>query len=169
MVEFRLARYVLGCCAAVGLLTGCGSQTLRSTSQAVPPTAHYLHVTVVGARPVTGSCDYSVYIACVTVAKGSPAKVQLCYTPSGSGCTSGPVVRWYDLEGIRSIKGDQRYHRLVWKFDPNPGYRTLDTIIALKRLKNSHGALMYEQGVVACINGCPYQPYGPVYIGIATR
>jgi hypothetical protein len=115
------------------------------------------------------NCDYSVYIACVTVAKGSPAKVQLCYTPSGSGCTSGPSVRWYDPEGIRTIEGDQRYHRLVWKFDPNPAYETVDTIAAIKRVKGSDGVVRYVQGVVACINGCPYQPYGPVYIGIASR
>jgi hypothetical protein len=130
--------------------------------------AHSGHLTVVNARPLAPSCDYSVYIACVTVAEGSPATVQLCYTPSGSGCTSGPSVKWYDLEGIRSMR-DKRFHGLGWKFDPNPAHQTVDTITALRRLKNTHGVVMYSQGVVACINGCPYQPYGPVYIGIATR
>ncbi len=163
MFDFRRAFGVV----AIGMLVGCGGSQAPLSGQ--PAFAHSVHITVVRARPPVASCDYSFYLACVTVAKGSPATVQLCYTPSGSGCTSGPSVRWYDLEGIRSIKGDKRYHRLVWKFQPNPGYETVDTITALKRLKNSHGALMYAQGIIACINSCPYQPYGPVYIGIATR
>jgi hypothetical protein len=131
--------------------------------------AHPVHITVVSARPLAASCDYSVYIACVTVAKGFPAKVQLCYTPSGSGCTSGPSVKWYDLEGIRSEKRDKHIKWLLWKFSPNPAYETVDTITTLRRVKNSHGAIMYDAGVGACINSCPYQPYGPVYIGIATK
>lgn len=130
--------------------------------------AHSVHISVVSARPGAVSCDYSVYIACVTVAKGYPAKVQLCYTPSGSGCTSGPSVRWYALEGIRSEKRGKHIKWLVWKFSLNPAYETVDTITPLRRVKNSHGTIMYAQGVEACINGCRYQPYGG-YIGIATK
>ena len=161
-------RYALTSCVAVAMLAGCGGSQALSSGQPAAPMTHSVHITVVSARPRAVSCDYSVYIACVAVAKGYPAKVQLCFTPSGSGCTSGPSVRWYALEGIRSEKRGKHIKWLVWKFSPNPAYETVDTITTLRRVKNSHGAIMYFQGVEACINGCPYQPYGG-YIGIATK
>ncbi|MGA2760702.1 MAG: hypothetical protein ABSF08_10335 [Candidatus Cybelea sp.] len=145
--------------AASLLLSACsnssgGSQALPSSSQAVAPMAHsgHPHLTVIGGRKNTAYCDYSLYLTCVTVAKGSPAALEICYNESGSGCSSGyfPSLTWY--EGIYSVKKNKLYKKIVGSFYPNPGNPSEDTITAKKKVKNSHGVVTYYQYVEGCLN-----------------
>jgi hypothetical protein len=113
---------------------------------------HSAHLTVVGARQSSASCDTSVYLTCVTVAKGSPAELEICYNSEGSGCTSGsfPSLTWY--EAIYSVKKGKLYKKIVGSFDPNPGNPSEDTITAKKKLKNSHGKVTYYQSIEGCLS-----------------
>jgi hypothetical protein len=129
-----------------------GSQALPSNSQAVAPMAHSAHLTVVGARPSTASCG-TAYLTCVTVKKGSPASLEICYNAAGgSGCTSGsfPSLTWY--EAIVSVKSGKTYKKIVGSFYPNPGNPSEDTITAKKKVKNSHGKVKYFQEIEGCLN-----------------
>jgi hypothetical protein len=128
-----------------------GSQALPSNSQAVAPMAHSAHLTVVGARPSTASCG-TAYLTCVTVKKGSPASLELCYNASGgSGCTSGsfPSLTWYEV--VVSVKSGKIYKKIVGSFYPNPGNPSEDTITAKRKVKNSHGKVIYMQEIEGCL------------------
>ncbi len=107
--------------------------------------SHSAHLTIVGAKKFTGSCDYSLYIYCVTVSKKSPANIEFCVS-----CTSGyfPPLTWY--EAIYSVKTGEVYKKIVGSFYPNPGNPSEDTIKAKKKVKNSHGVVKYFQYVEAC-------------------
>ncbi len=157
------ASLVLSACSS----SSGGSQALPTGSQAAAARmSHSAHLTVVGARPFTGSCDTSVYITCITVKKGSPVTLELCYNADGSGCTSGsfPSLTWY--EGIYSVSKDKLYRKIVGSFYPNPGNPSDDTIAAKKKVKNSHGVVKYFQ----YIEGCLYTSDCLTgYIGIATQ
>jgi hypothetical protein len=139
-----------GAIAASLLLSACSSgsgssQALPSSSQAVAPMAHSAqpmghsaHLIVVGAKHFTASCDTSIYITCVTVAKGSPAVLEFCVNFSGSGCSSGyfPSIAWYK--------------KIIGSFYPNPGNPSDDTITAKKKVRNSHGKVTYYQYIEGC-------------------
>ncbi len=143
--------------AAGLLLSACssssgGSQAIPSSSQAVAPMGHsaHLHLTVVGAKKFTASCN-SAYLTCVTVSKKTPAVLEICYNESGSGCSSGyfPPLTWY--EGIYSVKTNKLYKKIVGSFYPNPGNPSDDTITAVKKVKNSHGVVKYYQYIEGCL------------------
>jgi hypothetical protein len=145
-----------GAIAAGLLLSACssssgGSQPLPSNPQAIATKAHSAHLTVVGGRQFTASCDTSLYLTCVTIAKGSPATIEICYNSEGSGCSSGsfPTLTWY--EAIYSVK-DKPYKKIVGSFYPNPGNPTDDTIAAKKKVKNSHGVVKYFQYIEGCLS-----------------
>jgi len=129
-----------------------GSQALPSNSQAVAPMAHSAHLMVVGARPSTASCG-TAYLTCVTVKKGTPAALEICYNASGgSGCTSGsfPSLTW--SEAIVSVKTGKVYKKIVGSFYPNPGNPSEDTITAKRKVKNSHGKVTYFQAIEGCLS-----------------
>ncbi|HTA55180.1 MAG TPA: hypothetical protein VK755_10620 [Candidatus Acidoferrales bacterium] len=144
--------------AASLMLSACsnssgGSQALPSNSQAVAPMGHsaHPHLVVIGAQKFTASCDTSVYLTCVTVSKKSPATLEICYNESGSGCSSGyfPPLTWY--EAVYSVKANKIYKKIVGSFYPNPGNPSVDTITALKKVKNSHGVVKYYQYIEGCL------------------
>ncbi len=112
---------------------------------------HSAHLTVVGAHQFTASCG-TAYLTCVTVKKGSPASLEICYNASGgSGCTSGsfPSLTW--SEAIVSVKTGKVYKKIVGSFYPNPGNPSEDTITAKKKVKNSHGKVTYFQEIQGCL------------------
>jgi hypothetical protein len=159
--------------AASLLLSACssssgGSQALPSGSQAVAPMGHSgrPHITIVGAKKFTASCDASLYLTCVTVSKKTPATLEICINESGSGCTSGsfPTLTWY--EAIYSAKTNKLYKKIVGSFYPNPGNPSEDTISAKKKVKNSHGVVKYYQYFEACFNSTSCDS---AEIGIATQ
>ncbi len=114
--------------------------------------AHRAHLTVVGARQSTASCDTSVYLTCVTVAKGSPVTLELCYNEAGSGCTSGSFPSFTWAEGIYSVKNDKPYRKIVGSIHPNPGNPIDDRIAAKNKVRNSHGVVAYYQHIEGCLS-----------------
>jgi len=143
------ASLVLSACSS----SGGSSQALPSSSQAVAPMGHSgrPHFTVVGGRQFTASCNATLYVACVTVKKGSPGALEICVNEAGSGCTSGsfPSLEWY--EAVYTVKGGAT-KKIVGSFYPNPGNPSEDTITAKKKVKNSHGNISYVQFIEACFS-----------------
>ncbi len=107
----------------------------------------------------------SQYIGCITVAKGHPAKYQICITTTGN-CTSGsfPSEKWSNK--IVTLKG-KAYKGITGSFKPNPGNPTEVTVTAKVALKNSKGKVVYAQDLKACPTGSGSCTTGAV--GIATK
>jgi hypothetical protein len=107
---------------------------------------------LVGARQSTASCDTSIYLTCVTLAKGSPVTLELCYNEAGSGCTSGSFPSFTWTEGIYSVKNDKPYRKIVGSIHPNAGNPVDGRIAAKKKVRNSHGVVTYYQYVEGCLS-----------------
>lgn len=119
---------------------------------------------IVNGELPPASCP-SQYIGCVTVAKGHPAKYQICITTTGN-CTSGsfPKQKWSNK--IVTLKG-KAYKGITGSFKPNPGNPTEVTVTAKVTLKNSKGKVVYVQDLKACPTGGGKCSTGAV--GIATK
>ncbi|MGA8576495.1 MAG: hypothetical protein WB609_12540 [Candidatus Cybelea sp.] len=124
-----------------------GSQAIPGAQSLAPMGSGFsAHLAVEGIAP--DNCPTSKYIACITVAKGHPAKYTICIT-TGNSCTSGsfPGEKWSSK--ILTLK-KKIFKGIVGTFKPNPGNPTKGTVTAKVKLNNSRGKVAYVQAVKAC-------------------
>ncbi len=105
------------------------------------------HVQIVaegGQRPA--SCP-SQYFTCVTLYKGSN-QIGICISSSGN-CTSGLVGNWTWSGTVVKAKSGKKYKKIKVSWSPNPGNPTTNTL-KVKKIKNSHGKVVYAENITAC-------------------
>jgi hypothetical protein len=168
-VRFSLlfASSALAASLALSACSNPASQFAPGGSQSVAPMAAgaSAQLVVSGAQRDAASCPSSKYFACVTVAKGK-TKLQICISTSGN-CTSGLTGSWNWKGKIVSAKTGKPYKGIKATFKPNPGNPTEDTFSA-KKVKNSHGKIVYAQNISACNVSVPTSCLSGA-IGIATK
>ncbi len=152
------------------VLSGCstgGSQALPGSSQsAMGHRVGQPQIVGAGIQKTSGSCDYSLYLECVTVSKASPFTQEWCISETGSCSTPCCGTDWTWALPITTLKG-KAYKKLKSAWDPNPGNPSTLTISG-KKIKSSKGKVKYEGDLAACspTYGCVY---GSLPIGIITN
>jgi hypothetical protein len=135
--------------ASLGLAacSGGSSQAVPGSQSAVAMNHSAGQLVGNGIESLKSSCP-GQYLLCVTVAKGKPAKYEICVSTTGS-CTSGsfPEEKWSSK--ITTLKG-KAYKGVIASIKPNPGNPTEVTIIAKVKLPNSHGKVDLIQDIEAC-------------------
>jgi hypothetical protein len=93
------------------------------------------------------SCPAS-YVTCVTVAKGTPASIEICISSTGS-CSSGSFPPYTWSQKIVTLKG-KKFKNIVGSIKPKTGNPITDSFKEKKKVKSSKGKVQYVQQITAC-------------------
>lgn len=109
-----------------------------------------------GSVRVAQSCMHP-YAECITLKYRSPFEQELCENGGGVAfgldCKPSGGKPW---SWLRHLKGLGRHRhdpsaKITVSFDPNPGNPTDVTISENQRIRSSHGKVVYELVLTACI------------------
>jgi hypothetical protein len=140
----------LASAVAIGVLAGCsgglGNSLPTNSSQSVAP-AGRLTYRMISNENEDASCAKK-YITCVTVAKGTPGKAEICIS-SSTNCSSGsfPPFKW--TQKIVTLK-KKAFKALVGSIKPKTGNPIEDTITEKGKVGSSKGKVKYVQDITAC-------------------
>lgn len=146
----RLFTSALASAVAIGVLAGCsgglGNSLPNNASQSVAPAGKLTYRMISNVND-DASCS-SAYITCVTVAKGTPGKAEICIS-TGTSCSSGSFPPFTWKQKIVTLKG-KAFKALVGSIKPKKGNPIEDTITEKGKVGSSKGKVKYVQDITAC-------------------